>query len=73
MQAEKRTSLVLTQVVGGDGGDTGCFLHIRGLTRLCGYTLCGVGLVSGARIVEVYSGEDYVATSKGSILDRDSR
>lgn len=73
VQAQRCASLVLSQVTGGEGGDAGCFLHIRRLAGLCGYTHCGVGLVSGARVLEVYSGEDYIATSRGTVLDHNTQ
>jgi hypothetical protein len=59
-------SLTLSQVAGE--GSEPCFLHIRRLNDLRGYTVGGVGLVSGARTVEVYGGdEDYIATCKGVV------
>ena len=73
--SEKAAPVVLSRAVGGEGegGGVSCFLHIRRLARLRGYSLHGVGVVSGARIVEIYRGDEYIATSKGAVVDDEAR
>lgn len=65
VQVDQCTSLTLSQPAEQEGVGPGCFIHIRQLTQLRGYTVCGVELQSCSRNVEVYSGDDYIATSRG--------
>lgn len=64
------SSLTLSQPApqGEVGPPPACFIHLRQLGQLRGYGVCGVELQSGSRTMELYSGEDYIATSRGILM-----
>ena len=43
-----------------------CYIHMRELSKLSNYRILGVAVESGARTIEFYSGDDYLATSRGT-------
>lgn len=63
--------MVLSQPSRQDGEEEvpACIIHVGQLTQLGGYTVFGVELCSGSRTVEVYSGEDYIATTRGTVTE----
>lgn len=69
VQSEKCTSLTLSQPAQQEGEGPACFIHMKKLSRLGGYTVTGLELQSVSRTIELYSNGDYVATSKGSLLE----
>ena len=64
---EKQESLTLSQLASSES--SACVVHITQLDRLSGYIVRGVQLQSASRTVEVYDGDDYIATCKGSLLE----
>ncbi len=62
-------SVVLSQCA----ADEACYIHVAQLRGLLENTVVGVGLQSGSRNVEVYVGEDYVCTCRGSLMEDDDQ
>ena len=69
VQSEQCGHVVLSEPMAAGG--EGCYVHLTQLASLSGYRVVGVELQSAARVMELYSGrdEDYIATSKGEILE----
>ena len=70
---EKDAIVTLSQPTSSETKPLLCYLHIKQFSHLQDHSVTGVELMSGSRNVEVYRGEDYVTTCRGSLVEQSNQ